>query len=161
MLSGKLTSGPDLTGSQPQPVSGSLAGTSHDLPLKTAYYTATVTVWLDLISSPSDWSSSFLSEEAGEVLAVLGGFILIFAVPTTNSAEKTRELIKSVGHVVQKGLGGWAWDGVGLAVGIGGGEVEEWDELCAAAGLEFVHVTGKGEAGRNEFGGGYFPISWD
>jgi hypothetical protein len=58
-----------------------------------------------------------------------------------------------VGQVVKKGLGGWEWDGVGLAVGVGEGITEEWDEVCAEAGLEFVHVTGKAQTGRNEFGG--------
>jgi hypothetical protein len=147
----------DLTGSLPEPASTSLAGTTHDLRLKTAYYTATVPVWLDLIASPADWAASFLSEEAGEVLAVLGGIVIVFPLPGTQSAASTRDLIKHVGRVVKEGLGGWEWDGVGLAVGIGEGEVDEWDGLCAEAGLEFVQLTGK-DQGRNEFGGTY--LDW-
>ena len=152
----ELTSS-DLTGSAPEPVSTSLAGTTHDLNIKTAYYSATIPVWLDLIASPDEWAESFLSEEAGEVLAVLGGIVLVFALPAASSdaAAKTRDLIRQVGRVVKNGLGGWAWDGVGLAVGVGEGNADEWDDLSADAGLEFVQVqhSGSKDQGRNEFGG--------
>lgn len=146
----------DLTGKAPKSASTSLAGTTHDLNLKTPYYSATVPIWLDLIESPSDWASSFLSEEASEVLAVLGGVVLVFPLPDSSSpplsADQVRELIHHVGQVVDKGLGGWEWDGVRLAVGVGDGEPDEWDELCAEAGMEFVQLGGS-QQGRNEFGG--------
>ncbi|KAF4983681.1 hypothetical protein FZEAL_968 [Fusarium zealandicum] len=148
----------DLTGSapsQPADPSVSLAGTTHSLLLKTAYYSTTVPVWLDLIASASDWSASFLSPEAGEVLSVLGGLVVVFtAGPISASGEHpARQLVEHVGKVLKEGLGGWEWDGVGLAVGVGGeGSEEEWDEICAEAGLEFVSVGGKGDTGRNEFG---------
>lgn len=127
---------------------------THPLRLKTPYYSTTVPIWLDLVASPSAWSESFLSPEAAEVLAVLGGIAIVFDCTPGSSAEQTRSLIQEVGRVVKKGLGGWDWDGVGLAVGVGSGDVEEeWDELCAEAGLEFVLVGGKDDKGRNEFGG--------
>lgn len=127
-------------------------------------------LWLDLIASPRDWASSFLSEEAREVLAVIGGLVLVFALPAGAGdngdaaaaaaalAAAARELIREVGRVVRDGLGGWEWDGVGLAVGVGEGPTDEWDELCAEAGLEFVQVTGREEGRRNEFGGIYIYI---
>ncbi|KAK3499116.1 alpha and gamma adaptin binding protein p34-domain-containing protein [Neurospora hispaniola] len=188
----------------------SLAGITHHLPLSTTYYTASIPIWLDLIASPGDWSASFLSEEAKEVLGVLGGVVCVFEIPFTSAPgsssssdddakvkaqkEKTKGLIKGVGKVVREGLGGWEWEGVGLAVGvtttatitatasdIGGGggeittmemdadmedEINEWDDLCAEWGLEFVHhrVVGssnnndnrssnnKGEEKKNEYG---------
>lgn len=145
-----------MTGSLPQATSTSLAGTSHDLHLKTAYYTATVPIWIDLIASPSEWAESFLSEEAGEVLAVLGGLIVVFALPSSSTgpaADKTRTLIQNFGKVVKKGLGGWSWDGVGLAIGVGSGPTEDWDELCAGEGLEFVQIGPQAPSERNEFGG--------
>ncbi|AEO56555.1 hypothetical protein MYCTH_2301645 [Thermothelomyces thermophilus ATCC 42464] len=193
-----------------------IAGTTHPLPLSTPYYTASVPIWLDLVASPAEWSAAFLSPEAKEVLDVLGGVLVVFALPparaaplpsssssssssppppppstTTSSSpfssqetarERARELITHVGKVVREGLGGWEWDGVGLAVGVGpsarggggalgqeedddggGGELDEWEDLCAESGLEFVHVAragaqpgnGKGageEDKRNEFG---------
>ncbi|GAB0137166.1 hypothetical protein EsDP_00005446 [Epichloe bromicola] len=154
----------DLTGSTPQPASASLAGTTHTLPLKTQYYTASVPVWLDLMASPSEWAASFLSDEAAEVLAVLGGLILIFALPgppaqstatAAMAAEPVREAIAQMGRVVNKGLGGWEWDGVRLAIGVGDtasdADTEEWDELCAEAGLEFVQL-GASQPALNTFG---------
>lgn len=84
------------------------------------------------------------------------------AVPTTTTAtpaaapstDETRALITEVGRVVREGLGGWGWDGVGLGIGVGEGEAEEWEELCAEWGLEFVQIRGgKKDDGKNEFGG--------
>lgn len=137
-----------------------MAGTTHDLDLKTAYYTATVPVWLDLIGIPSEWSASFLTEEAKEVLEVLGGLVVVFAIPSSTAAPSTssKELIAEVGKVVKDGLGGWEWDGVTLAVGVGEVEhpddLDTWDEVCGDAGLEFVHVAASiAEGSKNEFGG--------
>ncbi|KAL6879130.1 hypothetical protein J3F83DRAFT_725182 [Trichoderma novae-zelandiae] len=146
----------DLTGSSPEPASTSLAGTTHDLDLKTPYYTASVPIWLDVVASPSEWASSFLSEEAREVLAVLGGLVIVFAIPGASPAALTADndlpsLIRHVGSVLQKGLGGWDWDGVRLAVGIGEGDADEWDELCNDVGLEFVQVK-SGQKDKNEYG---------
>ncbi|KAM3473552.1 hypothetical protein MY8738_008314 [Beauveria namnaoensis] len=146
----------DISGSSPITTEDTLAGITHDLPLKTKYYATTVPIWLDLIDSPSEWASSFLSTEASEVLAVLGSLILVFSIPNSTAAaaaaDSTRQLIRQVGKVVHDGLGGWAWDGVKLAVGVGSAlDVDEWDELCAEAGLEFVQVGG-GEDKLQQFG---------
>ncbi|KAK8029660.1 hypothetical protein PG993_010951 [Apiospora rasikravindrae] len=152
----------DLTGSAPETAGTTLAGASHTLPLKTAYYTASVPIWLDLIADPSEWSASFLSAEAKEVLEVLGGLVVVFPLPLkpdSDEAKAARALIEHVGKVVQKGLGGWAWDGVGLCVGVGEiDDVDEWDGCAAECGLEFVQVRAKGSEARNEFGGRWFPF---
>ncbi|KAH6893029.1 hypothetical protein B0T10DRAFT_264325 [Thelonectria olida] len=146
----------DLTGTAPSAPSAdlSIAGTTHSLSLSTPYYSTTVPVWLDTIADPSEWSSMFLSPEAVEVLAVLGGVVVVFTAASASgpAAEATRSLIQNVGKVVKQGLGGWEWDGVGLAVGVGNTDQEEWDEICADAGLEFVMLGGKESSARNEFG---------
>ncbi|KAK8054695.1 hypothetical protein PG994_009762 [Apiospora phragmitis] len=146
----------DLTGTAPETARTTLAGASHTLALKTAYYTAAVPIWLDLIANPSEWSASFLSAEAKEVLEVLGGIVVVFPLPLpteTKEAKAARELIEHVGQVVQKGLGGWAWDGVGLCVGVGEiDDVDEWDGCAAERGLEFVQVRAKSTEAQNEFG---------
>ena len=166
-------------------------------------------------TAAADWAASFLSEEAREVLAVLGAVVIVFAVPplrapaattaaspetattTTeptkagatsgkereergpspnelgsagpDAAQQVKELIHHVGRVLGDGLGGWEWDGVRIAVGVGGpspatgggiddgyGAAGEWDEVCADAGMEFVHVPSWAAASapgdRNEFG---------
>lgn len=116
-------------------------------------------IWLDLISEPSEWALSFLSPEAKEVLQVLGGLVVVFAIPATAESSATKELISEVGRVVKEGLGGWQWDGVGLAVGVGEvahpDDLDVWDEACGDAGLEFVHVASAAAApdAKNEFGG--------
>lgn len=149
----------DLTGTQPEATSSTLAGTTHDLNLETAYYKTTVPVWLDLIVAPEEWAASFLTEEAKEVLEVLGGVIVVFAIPLgTNSSSPSKDLIREVGKVIKEGLGGWEWDGVTLAVGVGEvdhlDDLDTWDEVCGDAGLEFVHVASSVAADtKNEFGG--------
>lgn len=150
----------DLTGASPEPASAStsLAGTTHDLNLKTAYYTATVPIWLDLITTAPEWADSFLSPEAKEVLEVLGGVVVVFPVSASTSSSQDKELIREVGRVVKEGLGGWEWDGVGLGVGIGEvphlDDLDMWDEVCGNAGLEFVHVGSSAtpDGAKNEFG---------
>ncbi|KAI0201217.1 hypothetical protein F4808DRAFT_460076 [Astrocystis sublimbata] len=151
----------DLTGSTPEQTSTTLAGASHNLSIKTAYYTAEIPIWLDLISSPSEWAASFLSPEAKEVLEVLGGLVLVFALPHSSQSQlqsedvkAAKELIQQVGSVVKDGLGGWGWDGVGLCLGVGEiDDVEIWEDCCAEAGLEFVQVRNSGTMPtRNEFG---------
>ncbi|KAI0904859.1 hypothetical protein F4823DRAFT_168758 [Ustulina deusta] len=146
----------DLTGTTPEQTSTSLAGASHNLPLKTTYYTAEVPIWLDLISSPSEWSASFLSPEAKEVLEVLGGVMIVFALPVhahSDEGKSTQELVKQVGRVVKEGLGGWEWDGVGLCLGVGEiDDVDIWEDCCAESGLEFVQVRNQSTPSRNEFG---------
>lgn len=152
----------DLTGTAPEQTSGSLAGASHILSLKTAYYTSEVPIWLDLITSPSEWSASFLSPEAKEVLEVLGGVVVVFSLPTLPHSEEgksAQELIKHVGKVVKDGLGGWAWDGVGLCLGVGViDDVDVWEDFCAECGLEFVQVRNSSTNLRNEFGGMSWPV---
>lgn len=147
----------DLTGTIPEQASTSLAGASHTLSLITTYYTAEVPIWLDLISSPSEWSESFLSPEAKEVLEVLGGLIVVFALPAHADSEEGkawRDLIQHVGRVVKEGLGGWEWDGVSLCLGVGEiDDVDVWEDCCADSGLEFVQVRSQSTPSRNEFGG--------
>ncbi|KAI1078750.1 hypothetical protein F5B20DRAFT_571501 [Whalleya microplaca] len=146
----------DLTGNQPDQNSPSLAGSSHILPIRTAYYTAEIPIWLDLISLPSEWAGSFLSAEAKEVLEVLGGVMVVFSLPVKSDSDEgkaARELIQNVGKVVKDGLGGWSWDGVGLCLGVGEiDDVDEWEDCCAEWGLEFVQVKSKAFQDRNEFG---------
>ncbi|CAJ2507105.1 Uu.00g082910.m01.CDS01 [Anthostomella pinea] len=146
----------DLTGTIPEQTSTSLAGSSHNLSIKTAYYTADVPIWIDLISSPSEWAGSFLSPEAKEVLQVLGGVMVVFSLPVKSDSEEgkaARELIQHVGKVVKDGLGGWGWDGVGLCLGVGEiDDVDEWDDCCAEWGLELVQVRTQSVATRNDLG---------
>ncbi|KAH8161274.1 hypothetical protein CIB48_g6977 [Xylaria polymorpha] len=146
----------DLTGKTPEHTSTTLAGASHNLSLKTKYFTAEVPIWLDLISSPSEWSASFLSQEAKEVLEVLGGVIVVFPLPVHSDSEEgkaSKDLIQHVGKVVKDGLGRLGWDGVALCLGVGEiDDVDVWDDCCIESRLEFVQVRNQTTPSRNEFG---------
>ncbi|CAI4214798.1 unnamed protein product [Parascedosporium putredinis] len=107
---------------------------------------------------PEDWAETFLSPEAKEVLDALGGLVLVFEVPKLQRAGASKHdeehLIEHVGRVVKDGLGGWGWDGVALAIGLGSDTDGHWEDLCAEAGLELVLVSDNDAKGaRNEFGG--------
>lgn len=165
-----LTPPPDLTGTSPTP-QPTLAGTTHPLPLTTPYYTATVPIWLDLVSDPTEWTASFLAPEAKEVLDALGGVVVVFDLATPSSDKaKSKALLEGVGHLVRTALGGWEWDGVLLAVGVEDEQqqaavdeedLEAWEDVCAEWGLEFIHHQRQGHGGkvleeqekrRNEYG---------
>ncbi len=215
----------ELTGTVPEPAGSTLAGTTHLLELRTAYYKADVPVWLDLISSSSSssssssinggggdggggdgngdgdgdggddddgnkgsppsendedgdaegrrkgggggggggggevWASAFLAPEARDVLDALGGLVAVFSIDERGPehGQEQEQLLAHVGRVVRDGLGGFGWDGVGLAVGLAPARLSEddmdrWNDACADAGLEFVLVA-PGADEPNEFGG--------
>ncbi|KAG4426326.1 hypothetical protein IFR04_000509 [Cadophora malorum] len=144
-----------LTGSQPTLTTDTVAGTTHNWPVKTGYYTATIPIWLDEISHASVWSADFLAPEAREVLTVLGAFIVCFRKPINEEGLKeVKDLMEGVAEVVKEGCG-LMWDGVCLAVGMPQSTTpylektfDEWEELCQEYGFEFVDFESKG---RNEY----------
>ncbi|KAK0719641.1 hypothetical protein B0H67DRAFT_158883 [Lasiosphaeris hirsuta] len=155
-----------------------LAGITHYIALTTPYYTTTIPIWLDLVTSPSEWATTFLAPEAKEVLDALGGILVVVGLPPAGTGtpgsvsgptsglgsgagdgegeggHDAKGLISQMGRVLRAQLGGWEWDGVALVVGVGEAqdeELDEWEDVCAEWGMEFVHHGGGGE-GRNEFG---------
>ncbi|TVY32521.1 Small nuclear ribonucleoprotein Sm D3, partial [Lachnellula occidentalis] len=144
-----------LTGTVPTLPTDSIAGTTHTWPAKTNYYTASIPIWLDEISSPQTWSAEFLAPEAREVLTVLGAFVVCFRKPVDQSSlGGIKELLQHVAEVVKEGCG-YSWDGACLAVAMPQSTTpfleksfEEWEELCQDHGFEFVDFESKG---RNEF----------
>lgn len=146
-----------MTGTEPSMTMDTIAGTTHNWPIKTAYYTATVPIWLDEISEPQIWSSEFLAPAAREVLRVLGAFIVCFRKPINeNELEDIQVLLKNVSEVIKEGCG-FSWDGVCLAVAMPQSSTpqleksfDEWEDLCQDLGFEFVDFESKG---RNEYAG--------
>lgn len=83
----------------------------------------------------------------------MGGLLVVFEIPGKDS-EAAEGLIREVGKVVREGLGGWEWDGVVVAVGLGRDDDGDWEERCGVEGMELVVVGGgESEETRNEFGG--------
>ncbi|KAK0113204.1 hypothetical protein ONS95_014899 [Cadophora gregata] len=144
-----------LTGSAPTLTTDTVAGATHNWPITTGYYTATIPIWLDEISDASVWSADFLAPEAREVLTVLGAFVVCFRKPINEEGlREVKNLMEGVAEVVKEGCG-LMWDGVCLAVGMPQSTTpyleksfDEWEELCQEYGFEFVDFESKG---RNQY----------
>ncbi len=156
-----LTRSLDLTGSTPTALDHGLSGVSHALDLETAYYEATVPIWIDIIDEkvPEAWSADFLVDEASEVLQALGGYVLAFPKPVTQADyADLKNIVKEVGNVVKKAERK-GWDGVLLVVLMKQDVVprlevpmEEWEDFGIENGGWEV-VDAEVEAGKNnEFG---------
>jgi hypothetical protein len=152
----------DLTGSAPQlPEDRSVAGISHSLSLKTAYYTAEIPIWIDTISPStcSQWLSDFLSADAQQVLQAIGAFVILVSEPLDSAEfEGSKEVLKAVSKVVKDGCGS-SWDGICLLVTRKGSQQivprldvpeEEWDDFAMEQGFEYVDGNAHG---KNQFGG--------
>ncbi|GAB7334353.1 hypothetical protein MBLNU13_g06369t1 [Cladosporium sp. NU13] len=154
-----------LTGSAPSPdASGSCAGLTHEWDVRTAYYKATVPLWIDEISNVDEWKEEFMKEEAGEVVRAVGAWAYVFRLsPTPNSGEGASEgeVEKTMGALqeVLEAHAGYGAESVLLAVGMPGNGAngtalakekrEEWDDVAMQYGFEFVEF---GAQGVNEFG---------
>ena len=148
-----------LTGSAPTPdASGSCAGLTHEWEVKTAYYKATVPLWIDEIPDVGEWKEEFLKEEAREVVQAVGGWVYVFRLgqdgKVSEDAEKTMEALQEVVET----HAGYGVESVMLAVGLppageGAGlekeRREDWDDAAMQFGFEFVEFAAKGS---NEFG---------
>jgi hypothetical protein len=153
-----------LTGSLPALPTSTIAGSAHALPLKTRYYTASIPIWLDEVTTPATWATEFLAPEAKEVLSVLGAFLVAFRKPVDEKElGEVKELLARVGEVAREGCG-YGWDGVCVAVGMPQSttpylemSAEEWDDVCQDSGFEYVDFEGKG---KNEFSGKQINPAW-
>ncbi|KIW03831.1 uncharacterized protein PV09_05130 [Verruconis gallopava] len=146
----------ELTSSAPSPIDDSISGLTHSWTLKTQYYTASLSIWIDDISDVATWLREFSKEEAKEVVDAVGAWIYVFRKPVTDedlaTIKRTVEAIKSVIH---KACGEY-WEGTCLAVGTKQSTTtslqlsgDEWDDFCRDHGFEYVDAEAKGS---NEFG---------
>jgi hypothetical protein len=147
-----------LTGSSPSPsASGSCAGLTHEWDVKTAYYSATVPLWIDAIADVEEWKEEFMKEEAGEVVRAVGAWVYIFRLGQDGKeVEKTMAALQAVLEV----HAGYGAESVLIAVGMPAGgkdgttgmgkeRRDEWDDIAMQYGFEFVEF---GVQGVNEFG---------
>ncbi|THY28912.1 hypothetical protein D6D00_03947 [Aureobasidium pullulans] len=157
----------EITGSAPTPdaSTGFLAGITHEWNVKTAYYTATIPIWIDEITDTTAWKSEFLNTEAKEVVQAVGAWIYCFNSSDIKkeSADDDAEVtipehveatMKAVAEVVEKACG-MMWDGTRLAVDLTpankGRSTINAEEICSDLGFEYIHIdaTGKNEYGEN------------
>ncbi|ELR06944.1 hypothetical protein VC83_05662 [Pseudogymnoascus destructans] len=142
----------DLTGTPAPPPSaetGSLAGSSHVLSLQTTYYAADVHIWIDIINPDGikGWADAFCEEEAAEVLAAVGGYVVLLNRGKGRAGwDELERVLREVDRVVSVSEGNeWEVVRLGVLLGATAGEddegwVEGWEVVDGAA------------TGKNEFG---------
>ncbi|KAF2825846.1 hypothetical protein CC86DRAFT_382835 [Ophiobolus disseminans] len=146
----------DLTGSAPEPTSGSAAGLSHEWILETKYYTTTLPIWVDEITDIAEWRTAFTASEAREVIVVLGAWIYCFRKPvTTADLSVIKDTMQAIADAIERACG-FSGDQVCLAVAMPQSTTpyldmpsEEWEGLCTDSGFEYVDFE---KTGKNEFG---------
>lgn len=153
--SGALSIVNDLTGTAPSPdINGSTAGLTHEWDVKTAYYSATVPIWIDEVPDFEAWKEEFLKEEAKEVVDAVGAWIYCFERTEAGTSEEVEKGMRSIQEVVERheGFGG---EVVFLAVAKGNGVAgagigqEESEDKCIKSGFEYIDYSA---TGTNEFG---------
>lgn len=149
----------DLTGTAPEPdLSGSCAGLTHEWDVKTAYYSATVPVWIDEVTNVEDWKTEFMKPEAKEVVDAVGAWVYLFRLTADRKAGKeVEETMKALQEVTEEHAG-YGADNVMLAIAMpeskDAGPMskdarEQLDDMAIQYGFEFVE---SGATGTNEFG---------
>jgi hypothetical protein len=146
----------ELTGSAPEPVSGSAAGLTHEWLLETKYYTTTVPIWVDEITDVVEWRTAFTAPEAREVITALGAWIYCFRKPVSQADFSTiKETMQAIADAIERACG-FGGDQVCLAVAMPQSTTpyldmpsEEWEDICTDTGFEYVDFE---KTGKNEFG---------
>ncbi|CBX96629.1 hypothetical protein LEMA_P108940.1 [Plenodomus lingam JN3] len=146
----------ELTGSAPEPIAGTTAGLTHNWRLETKYYTATLPIWIDEIPNIVEWRTEFVKPEAGEVITVLGGWIYCFKKPVQEQELDTiKATMQAIADVIERACG-FGGDQVCLAVAMPQSTTpyldktgEQWEELAAEYGFEYVDFEA---TGKNDFG---------
>lgn len=125
--------------------------------MKTAYYIAELSIWIDEISSPTLWTSEFSRPEAKEVIEAVGAWIYIFRSPiTSKDLTQIKTSIEAIKNVIDDATGGYG-DVTCLAVGTRQSVTtnlklegdEEWDDFVLSKGFEYIDA---GAHGKNEYG---------
>jgi hypothetical protein len=151
-----LLTPPELTGSAPEPVSGSAAGLTHEWLLETKYYTTTLPIWVDEITDVAEWRTAFTAPEAREVITALGAWIYCFRKPVTQTDLSTvKDTMQAIADAIERACG-FSGDQVCLAVAMPQSTTpyldmpsEEWEDICTETGFEYVDFE---KTGKNEFG---------
>ncbi|KAH7384390.1 hypothetical protein DE146DRAFT_622171 [Phaeosphaeria sp. MPI-PUGE-AT-0046c] len=146
----------ELTGSAPEPTSGSAAGLTHEWLLETKYYTTTLQVWVDEITDVAEWRTAFTAPEAREVITALGAWIYCFRKPVTQSDVSTiKDTMQAVADAIERACG-FSGDQLCLAVAMPQSTTpyldlpsEEWEDMCTDTGFEYIDFE---KTGKNEFG---------
>lgn len=102
------------------------------------------------------WKSDFLTPDAAEVIRAVGAWVVCFQKPVSSKdTHMVQQALKAVSEVIEEACGSM-WDGTCLAVAMKQSVTphldlasEEWDNICADHGFEFIDAEG---TGKNEYG---------
>jgi hypothetical protein len=147
---------PELTGSAPEPTSGSAAGLTHEWLLETKYYTTTLPIWVDEVTDLTEWRTAFTAPEAREVITALGAWIFCFRKPVSQAdLSAIKDTMQAIADSIERACG-FSGDQVCLAVAMPQSTTpyldmpsEEWEDICTDTGFEYVDFE---KTGKNEFG---------
>lgn len=122
------------------------------LSLKTTYYAADVPIWIDIVNPAgvSEWADDFSEEEAAEVLAAVGGYIVLVSRGIGKTGwEEVKRVLKEVERVIRVSevAEDEKWEGVCLGVLLettAGEDDEFW--------VENWELVDRAARGKNEFG---------
>ncbi|KFY00230.1 hypothetical protein V490_01431 [Pseudogymnoascus sp. VKM F-3557] len=94
----------DLTPSAPPPFAEgeTLAGKSHVLHIENKFYTADISIWIDIINPDGmrKWADEFSSEEAAVVRASIGAYVVLLERGEGRSGwDKVERVLKEVDRV--------------------------------------------------------------
>ncbi|KAI4118820.1 MAG: hypothetical protein LQ345_001213 [Seirophora villosa] len=162
-----------LTTSPSTPPPALLKGS--DLPIQTPYYSATIPIWHDAITSPQEWEREWLSPSASEVIQSIGAWVLTFPKPSSAQSEAALETIRSTLLTIHRvlshhhhhdnnnnTLSSYNEPPLLLALGMPQPQRpvlamtdESWEDLCrACGGWEWIDVEARGENAFGEKVGG-------
>ncbi|KAL9061186.1 MAG: hypothetical protein Q9206_000669, partial [Seirophora lacunosa] len=153
-----------LTISSSTPLPPLLKGS--DLPIQTPYYSATIPIWHDAITSPQEWEREWLSPSASEVIQSIGAWVLTFPKPSSAQSEAALETIRStlltIHRVLSHHLSSYNEPPLLLALGLPQPQRpllamtdESWEDLCrACGGWEWIDAEARGENAFGEKVGG-------
>ncbi|KAL9012258.1 MAG: hypothetical protein Q9173_002967 [Seirophora scorigena] len=137
-----------------------------DLPIQTPYYSATIPIWHDAITSPLEWECEWLSPSASEVIHSIGAWVLTFPKPSSAQSEDALETIRSTLLTIHRVLSHHnntddtlSYNEPPLLLAFGMPQPqrpllamtdEGWDDLCReCGGWEWIDAEARG---KNAFG---------
>ncbi|KAL8759920.1 MAG: hypothetical protein Q9184_003480 [Pyrenodesmia sp. 2 TL-2023] len=153
------------------PKSNNRLTTDSSLPLRTLYYSTTIPIWHDTITSLPSWENEWLAPEAKEVIQSIGAWVVVVQKPPAAAAqgddntnlESIRATLTTLHRVLSHHQQSSSYTSTSteepllLAIGMPqplrpllAMSDEEWEYLCReCGGWEWIDSEA---AGKNEFG---------
>ena len=135
---------------------------THEWSVATAYYKATVPIWVDEVTDAPAWQDEFTKPEAKEVVEAVGAWVYCVRRPQNGKVRKEIEAtMRAIQAVTEAHASYDGEDGVMLAIVMPANENatdasltastddEEWEDACTQYGFEYIDYSAKG---KNAYG---------